>query len=56
MSSTQENTPEIDTEPLPEATRRPPARTQRPEPPKPAGRLALEQALMAAGKELKDLT
>ncbi|SDJ97502.1 hypothetical protein SAMN05421869_113163 [Nonomuraea jiangxiensis] len=58
----------MDTEPLqeprqgprperarPEATRRPRERAQRPDPPKPAGRIAMEQALFESGKELKDL-
>ncbi|NBE96620.1 MULTISPECIES: hypothetical protein [Nonomuraea] len=56
MSSPDENAPKTDTEPRLDAAKRPARRAARPEEPKPAGRKALEQALLEAGKELKDLT
>ncbi|MEV4362451.1 hypothetical protein [Nonomuraea sp. NPDC049625] len=53
--STDENTPEIDTQPPAAAARRPGRRGEPPPKPKPAGMQALEQALSRAGKELKDI-
>ncbi|MEU6785837.1 hypothetical protein ABZ912_42180 [Nonomuraea angiospora] len=52
--STDENRPEIDSQP-PAAARRPGRRGEPPPKPKPAGMQALEQALSRAGKELKDI-
>ncbi|MEV4168115.1 hypothetical protein [Nonomuraea sp. NPDC049709] len=56
MSSPDENAPKTDSKPRQDAGRRPAERGPRPAPPKPAGRMALEQALSEAGKDLEDLT
>ncbi|MFG1708223.1 hypothetical protein ACFLIM_33950 [Nonomuraea sp. M3C6] len=56
MSSPDENAPKTDTKPPLDPARKPAKPGRRPDPPKTAGRKALEQALSESGKDLKDLT